>query len=289
MKEQTLVHKPLPQNPGMWVSVPNYKEPILPVSGGFGWYGLQAYDFQGDKLMCHECGKFFDVLSVHTSRIHKLNDKNYKKKYGLMGSTKLTSEKARINLRTNWENNPKVQHYVKNHQIMRKHIDYHAKKNKWATEFQNLHDTCPAQVLRALKSAAEIYGDNITESQTRQYNSCLVPALTARFGSFNKAKQMIGLSQNANHYPNNPLFTKQMILEDAICFYKKYGHWAKERDFKKGQTICSSNTVINFFGNLKNLYQEAQQLKDEQDKRASIDINAIANKIEMEYAGRARV
>ena len=92
MKEQTLVHKPLPQNPDIWVSVPNYKEPILPVAGGFGWYGLQAYDWDGDKLMCHICGKFQNSIGKHSLQSHKLNPIDYRHKFGLLPRTSLSSK-----------------------------------------------------------------------------------------------------------------------------------------------------------------------------------------------------
>ena len=74
-----------------------------------------------------------------------------------------------------------------------------------------------------------------------------------------------------------------------VTFYNKRHRWPTCKDYANGELICKRHIVSHKFGGLQKLRQEAKQLKDEQDKRASIDINTIANKIEMEYAGRARV
>ena len=291
MKEQILVKKPLPQNPDIWVSVPNYKEPILPVSNGYGWYGLQAYDFQGDKLMCHECGKMFGSLSEHI-RKHELNPNEYRKKFGLLQKTRLESKtindmKSRIR-KDYFVNNPDIKRARIKTLISSKTTKSAAncKGIKKRLQFFNLNDSCPEQVLRRLSYLASIFGDNISVSQVLSQDSSLIPQLNYYYGTFNKAKQLLKLTKNpAEGFTQYP---KQLILEDIINFYRKNKRWPTKSDYAKKLLVCSSRPVqIN--GGIIKLRQEAQQLKAEQDKINSIDIKGIANKIEMEYAGRARV
>uniref|UniRef100_A0A6M3LFP1 Putative ROS/MUCR transcriptional regulator protein n=1 Tax=viral metagenome TaxID=1070528 RepID=A0A6M3LFP1_9ZZZZ len=291
MKEQTLIHKPLPQNPDIWVSIPDYKEPTLPIEKeGLGWYGLQAYDFEGDKLMCHECGKFFDNLAIHI-RKHKLNPHSYADKYMLLRGNKLISKKESNKLSDIFKNRMGEINYAERAKQARAGINQDKRREQAAisrrcAEFQNKYDTCSNQVLRKLAEASKIYGEGVNRIQTDNYYGGLSKICAEKFGSFNKAKQLLKLRLNPQG--SEIIFTDRLILEDIVSFYRKTKKWPTFTDYKKGLMICSPATLRRGGGIVK-LRQEAQQLKDEQDKIASIDINAIANKIEMEYAGRARV
>ncbi len=82
------------------------------------------------------------------------------------------------------------------------------------------------------------------------------------------------------------IYTKQIILEDMIGFYRKHNRWPKWSDYVKGFMLCSGTTLRSNNG-LVELRQQAMQLKEEQDTQARAVILAT-NRIEMEYAGRAR-
>ena len=280
MKEMTLTKRALPQDPTIFVFVPNYKEPILPVNrGGFGWYGLQAYNEEG-QLMCHECGEFWGHLSRHITK-HGLNHKEYREKYGLQAKTKLVSETISKVL------SRPLSPERRKHQVARlKAVKVRSHVKNYRLEFYNKNDTCLLQCMRWLSEAAKKYGDDISQSQANIYRPGLVTLIQRRFGSFNKLKQILRLAMN-NH--GKLLYNKQFFLEDMCRFHSEYGYWPKERDYIKGKMLCSFSRGIRKYG-LKTLRQEAMKLKEEQDARAEVAerIPAHAVAIEMEYAGTAR-
>jgi len=288
MTKIALIRRSLPQEPTIEVFVPNYKEPILPVNhGGFGWYGLQAYNEQG-QLMCHECGIFRDSLGRHI-RKHKLSAKQYKNKYGLMKRTKLISENLKNKFRTIANTNHSLD---KTPEITGKAILAMNKARKkqrgmrLSLEFLNQQGTCPAQCLSRLIEIAKIEGRDVNVYQVEHSQPRLVYLLATRFGSFNKAKQIAKLILNAN----DPLYTKQMIIEDMVAFYRKYHRWPLRKDYENGLMICSKSTLAYKNGGLIKLRLEAIELKEIQDARAKISeqIPKFAESIELQYAGRAR-
>jgi len=147
-------------------------------------------------------------------------------------------------------------------------------------QYMNLTDSCPAQLLRRLKFIADNNGGDISRNQI---DYTLMNLLVSRFGSFNKAKQLINLATREKSIA----VEKQFILEDMVAFYRKYKRWPTKNDYERKSMICSY-TPIERLGHIKVVRQEAMQLKDEQDKRNNINIRQMADKIEMEYAGRAR-
>jgi len=279
MKKETLTKKVLPQNPEVEVLVPNYKEPILPIVDGYGWYGLQSYNKEG-QLMCHECGVFMDNLGNHI-RKHGLRPREYRKKYGLMLGHRLVSHGTHLKISR-----------AKSTESCLKHLAEVRKPchgiGKYSTaESYNKHGTCSAQLLSLLSNASEVYGKDISKMEANKYRPGLSNILRERFGSFNKAKQLINLVDNQKHVRK---YSNQIILEDMCTFNTKYHYWPDKRDYVGGRMIFSSYWTLFSYGGIKYLRQEAMRLKEEQDTRVDIakKIPKIANNIEMESAGFAR-
>ena len=286
VKNMTLAKKYLPQNPDIEVYVPNYKEPILPVNhGGFGWYGLQAYNEQG-QLMCHECGGFYDRLASHIHK-HHLNGVAYKLKYGLRQGKSLMSNKARKDTAIAQKNRKDYDKFMARsteriraigHESSRQHREH-------SLESYNQRDTCPQQLLRWLDDLSKVYGSDISERDIYREKPGLRRLLQLRFGSFNKAKQILKLSLNYHHNK----FERPVILEDMVSFCNFYGHWPKIRDYGQDGTLCSYSTIRRN-GALGILRIEAMKLREEQEARRirGEQIPQYANNIEFQNAGRAR-
>lgn len=288
MKSMTLVKKYLPQNPDIEVYVPNYKEPILPVNGGFGWHGLMSYNEQGQPI-CHECGEFRDNLGYHIVK-HGLHPDDYRSKYGLLSKTKLTSkrfsERKRIMALSDIENLNKSRLRLNNFRHLGLGPKMVRRNGHETLEYQNKTESCPAQVLRWLVEASEIYGGDVTESQIEKYRPGLGNLAVKRYGSLNKAKQLAKLKVNL---PCGQLYTKQLIIEDMCSFYYNYGRWPKSEDYENGKLICSRPITVRH-GGLKLLRQEAMKLREEQEARRirGEQIVQYANDIEFANAGYAR-
>lgn len=284
---ETLVRKALPQRPEIEVLVPNYKEPILPVNhGGFGWFGLQAYNEQG-QLMCHECGGFFDGLCNHIKG-HGLGKKEYKKKYGLRLKARLASVSysamARKRLLSNPDAIANATVRIKSHRPSEANRLAGMAYSRSCAEFQNNRDSCPAQVLRALSGCADIFGSSVTSAQVQAHNPALLALCVARFGSFNKAKQLAGLASNPN--VTQPQYHQTLVTEDMIAFHAKHNRWPESRDYETGQMVCST-APLRRLGGLRRIREQAIQefgLREGRNQRVS----AATQKIEMELAGTAR-
>lgn len=287
MSKIVLTKRALPQNPKIEVFVPNYKEPILPVNhGGFGWFGLNSYNEQG-QIMCHECGVFRNSLGRHVEK-HKLTAREYRIKYGLLSRSRLTSDATHANASL------KIKEGLLNPDALKKRQDQCRKlpkqkgsRRKNILELQNRNDTCPAQLLRALSAIAEGHDGNLSINDVRKCNSSLVDTLKIRFGTFNKAKQLLKLSTNISG--TDVKFVKQFILEDICAFFWKYNRWPRNKDYRHGMMICSETTMLKQ-GTLGNLIQEATLLKDIQERNANFSkqLPRIAERLEMQNAGHAR-
>lgn len=287
MKKQTLVKKYLPQNPDIEVLVPNYKEPILPVNhGGFGWYGLQAFNEQG-QLMCHECGGFWDSLGRHVCK-HGLNPKEYRLKYGLLMRTRLVSEKTYQNHRHSIERNPELLEKIKERCKGFKGNPHPGNNGHGSMAYKNMKDTCPAQLIRWLINLAEIYGPNITKPEVGISRPGLPKILQREFGSFNKAKQLARLVNNPAHSMGEKTYNKELILEDMCRFYSKYNRWPVRGDYMRGEMICGLHPIFKNGGMIA-LRQEAMKLRQEQEAAREMGetLDSLAQKIQMENAGRA--
>jgi len=290
MREITLTKKYLPQNPDIAVLVPNYKEPILPVNhGGSGWYGLMAYNEEG-QLMCHECGGFFEQLCVHSKQKHGLSAHDYKIKYGLFSKTKLVSKKLSQKMRENILNHPEViaQATANLLEFKKQGINSCNRYRKDTLELQNLANSCPGQLIDRLLNAAKEYGEDVTETQIRRKNPTLISLLIKRFGSFNKAKQIARLVANTG-VPQEAIYIKQLILEDMIAFYNKSNRWPRVTDYENHLLICSTGPIYKNFGGLVALRREATELRKEQEEARirGEQIIQYANKLEFEKAGLA--
>ena len=287
--QETLVLKTLPQDPTIEVLVPNYKEPILPVNhGGFGWYGLQAYNQEG-QLMCHECGTFWDSLGCH-AKIHGLNPHDYRLRYGLRMSTRLTSAKEHAVCRKRYMASPSYQRFLDKFSGNGR-LAAPTRSPKNSLEALNARDSCPQQVLRRLVEASEVYGASVTIPQCRAFDSSLYPQIKRVYGSFNKAKQLVKLVTNAaGSNGSNGRFTEIIILEDMCAFFERYHRWPRRVDYIAHLMLCSF-TPVRRHGGIESLRQEAMKLKETQDAatQQADRIPAFAESIERQYAGSARV
>lgn len=66
------------------------KAPFIP--SGVSVFGAVEYDFQKDKLRCHECGEWFASLAHHIAHgVHDISLREYKTKHGLRIMASLVS------------------------------------------------------------------------------------------------------------------------------------------------------------------------------------------------------
>src|SRR3990167_11305295 len=87
--------------PSGFIKLYKYKEPFMKFQEGFGFEGVLAMDGNGDKIQCHLCGNWYEVLGNHLHREHNMKASDYKRLVGLRQNTALISEKVREKMVTN--------------------------------------------------------------------------------------------------------------------------------------------------------------------------------------------
>lgn len=75
--------------------IKGYKEPLVKISGGYGFYGALAHDQSERYTQCHICGWFFKGLAMHIRQAHDLERADYKARFGLSQRTSLTAPKQK--------------------------------------------------------------------------------------------------------------------------------------------------------------------------------------------------
>jgi hypothetical protein len=280
MKAETLVRKKLPQNSNVEVLVPNYKEPILPVVGGFGWYGLQAYNEKGQP-MCHECGSFRDRLLGHAVKQHGLRSREYKARYGLLMGKRIVSTASHEKAHNRIMGDPLAVERLRRNARLAPLTPKGKPHSKQALEWQNRIDTCEMQLLRSL-STMSVANPGITKEQANRLRPGISELLRKRFGSFSKARQLVGLNANQSGPRRKP---KTAILEDMCLFKGKHGRWPLWKDYAEHRMLYSHHALKG--EGIVALRKEAQEMFNERQNNAAIR-QAKAGEIERNNMGVSR-
>jgi len=147
----------------------SYKEPVTPVTDGYGYYGVFAYNEDMTHVQCHICGYFFKSLGPHCSKFHGLTPVEYRKAFGFMYKTKLTapdltkrlvaihSERIRAAI-----SRPEVQEQrLKN--LEKGRSIYKPVSQPRREEWLNQRGRCPEQLIRKIEILAEELGKTPTK------------------------------------------------------------------------------------------------------------------------------
>ena len=220
----------------------NYKEPLkkIPKTDGYGFYGTVATTSDGEFLQCHVCGNLFMSLSGHV-KIHKLNNRSYKEKYGLSVGTVLISDVQR-ELRQENVFRPGVKkiteglkEYIRKVQAGEiKHPGNRAADRKggnWSLEKRNKLGYCPDQLLEKIKELATKLGHTPSEEEFKfHYEYHFIGSIRRIHGSYLAAVRKAKLiSAKELKEPSN-----EYLLAQLIAFKNEHGHVPMTSDFKRG-------------------------------------------------------
>lgn len=230
-----------PDAPSGFVMLYNYKEPFMPFKtddgGGFGYQGVLLFDGEEDKVQCHFCGVWLHALGNHIQKEHSMNASDYKKIVGLAQSTALISETLRAKLIANGQERFKnIRPRQKKTEEEKKKISETMKAIGDLREYQNLRNTCPAQLLDRLKRKAQELG----RCPTNREISC-IGTLSKVFGSFREACLIAGLTP-LKQYENRPGYgryknsrQKEFFLPVVQEYWIKNGKFPRMKDFSKNE------------------------------------------------------
>jgi len=227
--------------PSGYVNFYNYKEPLMPFRGGFGYVGALVFDGTSDKIQCHFCGEWFAYLIPHL-REHSMRASEYKEKVGLLQSTALISEKAREKLIASGLDkrlqNLRSQKGKKRPFKTRQKISATLKANKDKEEHLNLKGNCPAQLLDRIqkKYQADVKGWRVHSLKGMR------ESIIRTFGSVKEACRLAGVPyrEPGQHWTKvaHPMvainFTDRQLLDLLRKFEKNNGRAPSYSDCKRG-------------------------------------------------------
>lgn len=237
----------------------HYKEPLKEVSKGFGYLGAVTCTIDGTKIQCHVCGGLYKNLAMHVNRAHRLNVKEYRKKFDLTHQTALISEAERelrknvmLAMRASMPPEKRRELNKKNATNLLKW----KKANKYKTfdklrlETKNMRGSCPDQIAAKIKECALSIGHTPSKNEFFVYcNSQRYIHLAYRtFGSWKKAVAFADLeNKKKKKGAVGKRYTDDELLEYLSIFYQESGKIPTETDCKRG-LIPPSRSYVKRWG-----------------------------------------
>lgn len=212
-----------------WV-VEGYKEPLKPVEGGYGYYGVLTKSKDGRYIQSHITGKFYKrINSNHTIKAGLANAKEYKDKFQLSQTTGLTGNEFKNMMRKR-----AIRYFVEI--PVEKQYEYKSKawksrkkfRGRRSLEQQNRKGTCPDQMLDKIKKLKEKLGYVPTN---REFETLVggVKTITNHFGTWNNALKLLGYPSNLEHG-----YSKEELIKRLQIFYEVHKRSPVTSDFTGG-------------------------------------------------------
>lgn len=249
-KDRTLKTMEYADAPSGFVTLYNYKEPFMLFKQGYGYEGVLLMDGKTDKIQCHFCGDWFNYLPKHLLKEHNMLAHQYKTLVGLNKTTALISESARQNLiAVGLES--RMKNLVKKEKGVHKVSEETKKKisavlSKITRETQNNKGTCPEQLLDRIKLLAKQLGHVPTIREVTN-----VDTIKARFGSFNRALKLAGLTprkpgENRVHRvnKNTDAENRKKVIADLRSFKDTHGRYPSMSDVRRGFLPPNTGTIF---------------------------------------------
>lgn len=225
----------------------NYKEPLTPVRGGYGYYGAITGTLDSQFIQCHICGKLFVNLGFHIAHAHKMKGREYKDQFGLAYSTALLSEAERERTKTrtiewlrNMTDEERERFKDKSKEALRKwrleHIDGPRVQPEIQLETKNKRGTCPDQLLAKIIEVSESVGHTpskaefISECGTQRY----IHLIYKVFGSWKEALEILGMEQKPHGKGGYRRYEDDELLEYLRQFAEANHKVPTHTDFKRG-------------------------------------------------------
>ena len=213
---------------------------------GHGFQGIILYDENCDKIQCHLCGDWFQSLSHHISRFHKMKTREYRLQTGLLVTTPLSipsicqikSKEASIryytHLKNKLRNTTKIRH-----------------KRKMRMQEMNRKGTCPLQLEEKIEEINFLNG----KIRRKDVPSGLLKAIYSRYGTWNRYLTLTNRQLNTTRLSDNDI---KRILK---CFVEKNKYFPTRSQMNNRMCLplFSYRPVVRIFGSLSNAQRETMK------------------------------
>lgn len=264
MKTRERTYKEHEDAPSGQVYFYNYKEPLMPFKEGFGFRGALIHDEKSDQIQCHFCGGWFDILGHHLHKEHNMNVAEYKKQVGLNTKTSLISETHRaLLISKGLEKRLKNLRPNKGHtKESRLKISATLRENR--AEMQNIHNTCPEQLLERLTALYNKLGRTPRFHGTRVVDGVYIrgevpfgEALIRVYGSIENACKMAGIPYRKPGSTINNQFAGVRNREKAVNFIREFYETNQRIPTAREIPRAIKDSVKNWGSHKKKIFADA--------------------------------
>lgn len=227
----------------------SYKEPLKPVTKGFGFYGTIAYDETEQYTQCHMCGNFYPSLGSHIAKAHGKDSRAYRLEFGLPSTISLKGPKAKNHNFEKWaalsaEEKAVIIERLKAASEGTKRGSDRSK----ALYYKNLEGRCPDQLLDKIEKLATKLGRTPTYREfDTEYTGGHSQSVKLTFGSWNEAIKILGLKPRSRGGGLHE-YDRETLLTMLFDFKERYGREPMVSDTRKG-LLPSQTTYRHHFGN----------------------------------------
>lgn len=251
------------------ITLHNYKEPLVEIADGYGYYGTLATTIDGEYIQCHICGELYKNLSGHIWNAHHMRAKEYKEEFGLSKGNALISENTRQHFKQqtlDWLKtltDEQKEEYQKKALAGWKKAVKEKRTTKGQTESlerKNKKGTCPEQVLDKIREAHDKLGATPSKKEFIDYcgSQRYVHLIYKLFGSWTKAVELAGLKpkQYTPHKKGGKKYSDQELLDLLVVHTLQEKKIPTATDFRRG-VLPSYALYTNRWGSIENARVEA--------------------------------
>lgn len=250
-----------------YITIKNYKEPLIEVKNGFGYYGAIEVTTDGEYIRCHICGKLFYDLGSHARQAHKTPVSKYKEQFQLQATTALISEKERNNrkqrtidwLKTLSDEEKKNYRLRCAEKIKKFHERKHKMRGKESLEAKNKKGTCPQQLIEKIKETAKALDKTPTLAEFIDFTGGqrFKHLVLKVYGTWNNALRIANLKSGTKRIGKYKKYSREELLEYLAIFSQENNKLPTATDAKRG-LIPNDKTYKRWFGSLAIARQEAE-------------------------------
>jgi hypothetical protein len=221
----------------------NYKEPLTPVEGGFGYMGTLAQNEAKTHVQCHICGNLFEALGGHIYTSHNMTGEEYKDTFGMALNNALVADAVREKLieghrshfhkdyisedgRPDWL----VKYWDEVKSGKRERPTY--KRTAWALERRNREGICPDQVLERIREFVTATGSASQDDFRRYYKEHYMGPIRYFFGGWENAIRLAGHQTVSEQLQEK--YAPEKLLDYLKVFYAEHGRSPQRSDWKRG-------------------------------------------------------
>ncbi len=222
--------------------VPLYKAtpPYTRNMTGFGYLGVIMWNDKKNLIQCHVCGNWMKSLSHHISRIHHIKTKEYRKEYGLLVTTPLSTPEIHEQKSKMSSNN----YYKYLHGVLVNHSQHRGGRKIKTMRAQELNrkGNCPLQIEDRVRKL--MVNGCVTK---RNIPTGLLKSIYLRYGTWNKYLELNNIAIRKTSLKKSEIIGALLKFVRHKCYFPT----REQINQKQCLPLLSYRPVIRVFGGMR--------------------------------------